>query len=77
MIENLGGKGEKIMTILQEREQKGIQEGIELGMEQGELKKARESAITGLKKGYDMEIIMDLAGLTEKEINDIKKEVSN
>ena len=34
-IQELGGKGEKIMTILQEREQKGIEEGIELGMEKG------------------------------------------
>ncbi len=84
-IQELGGKGEQIMTILQEREQKGIEqgrhEGIEIGRQEGikkgELKRSIESARIGITKGYSIEIIMDMTGLTEEEIEDIRKEMSN
>jgi len=66
-IRQLEGKGEKIMTILQARETKGI--------EQGRIEKAKESARKGIIKGYSMKIIMDITGLTEEEIEGIRREM--
>lgn len=74
-IKELGGKGAKVMTILQEREQKGIQYGIEQGIEQGMLEERKKSARMGITKGYDMQVIMDITGLTEDEIQEIKEKM--
>lgn len=69
------------MTILEQREQKGIQQGIEQGIEQGmkagRQEEKRKSAKTGIIKGYDIEIIMDMTGLTEEEIEEVRKEMLN
>lgn len=79
-IRELGGKGEAIMTILQAREQKGRVEGMEIGMEKGmelgEMKKAKEVAKIGIIKGYDIKIIMDMSGLSQEEIEKIRKEIN-
>lgn len=74
-IKELDGKGDKIMTILQARETKGIEQGIERGLELGRAEKAKESARNGIIKGYSMEIIMDLTGLTEEEIEEVRREM--
>lgn len=80
-IQELGGKGEKIMTILQEREQKGIQQGIELGLQQG-IEQGIEQGIfkvvkNAISRGMETKDIVAITGLTEKEIEEIKKEMLN
>lgn len=72
-IKELDGKGDKIMTILQAREQKGIEKGIQFG----EIKKAKEMAANGITKGYDIKIIMDMTGLSLEEIEKIKRDIIN
>ncbi len=80
-IQELGGKGEKIMTILQEREQRGIEEGIELGMQKGMEKGIEEglkiTAKTMIVEGEPTDRIMKYTRLTEEEIEKIKKEMIN
>lgn len=58
---------ELVMTVAEEIRQ----EALEIGIEEG-LKKA---AKTGIIKGHDINIIMDMTGLTEKEIEEIKQEM--
>ncbi len=63
-IKELGGKGERIMTILQEREQKGMEKGIELG----KLDEKREIARKLMAKGLDMNTIIQVTELDEEEV---------
>lgn len=72
-IEELGGKGSKLMTILEEREQKGI----ERGRQEGELKRARETAIELIKMGLNVEQIMTATKLPKEEIETLRKEISS
>lgn len=65
------------MTILQEREQRGIEEGIELGMQKGELKRARKTTKNMLLDGETIEKIMRYTGLNEEEIEEVKREMLN
>lgn len=80
-IQELGGKGEKIMTILQEREQKGIQQGIELGIQQGMkqgMKQGKiEMAKNLIREGIDIDTIIKTSKLSKEEIEEIKKEMLN
>ncbi len=50
-----------------------IEEGIEKGMERGIEKVAKNAII----KGLDIQDIMELTGLTKKEIERIRKEMLN
>ncbi|GEQ20524.1 hypothetical protein CBU02nite_10300 [Clostridium butyricum] len=50
----------------------GIKKGIEQGIEQGEEKKAIKVAKKAINRGLDNETIIDLTGLSEKEINAIR-----
>ena len=76
-IDQLEGKGEKIMTILEERElrgiekgiEKGIEEGIEKGIEKGKIEVARNL----LSLGLDIDKIVKATGVSEE---DIKKMLS-
>ena len=63
-IDQLEGKGQKIMTILEERELRGIEKGIEKGMEKGKLEIARN--LLGL--GVEVEKIIKATGLSEEDI---------
>lgn len=80
-IQELGGKGEQIMTILQEREQKGIEEGIVLGRQEGRQEGIEEGLKTAAKsmivEGEDMDRIMKYTRLTKEEIEEIKREMVN
>ncbi|RUM55322.1 MAG: transposase [Nautilia sp.] len=64
---------------LQKGIEKGIQKGIKIGKEEGlkeGQKKAKiEIAKKSLKKGLEIEIIVELTGLTIEEINQIKDEL--
>ena len=53
--------------------EKGIKKGIEKGIEKGEKKKAVISAKIGLAEGYPIKMISKMTGLTEAEINELKK----
>lgn len=59
--------------ILQAGEGRGLKKGIELG----EIKKAKEIARNGIMKDYDIKIIMDMTGLSLKEIEEIKQDILN
>lgn len=72
-IEGLGGKGAKLMTILEEREQRGI----EKGRQEGEIKRAKETAIELIKMGLTVEQIMTATKLPKKEIETLRKEISS
>lgn len=80
-IQELGGKGERIMTILQEREQKGIEEGIILGMQQGKKEGIQEGIKTTAKamiiEGESIDKIMKYTKLTMEQIEEVKEEMMN
>lgn len=50
-----------------------IEEGMEKGMVEGENKKAIEIVKNAIKKGMDNSIISDLTGLSNEEIEAIRK----
>lgn len=67
------------MTILQEREQRGIEEGMELGIQQG-MELARKEEKRNLAKnllvmGDPVDKIVMATGLTEEEIEGIRDEI--
>lgn len=80
-IRALDGKGEKFMTILQEREQIGLEQGLEQGLELGKqagLKEGKAEMVKNLiRQGVDIEIILNASGLNRKEIEDIKNQMNN
>lgn len=73
MIQNLGGKGEKIMTILQERKQQGIEEGIELGRQEAKIEMVKDL----IREGAEIELIAKTSKLTRKQVEEIKAEMNN
>jgi predicted transposase/invertase (TIGR01784 family) len=48
--------------------QEGWEEGVEIGVEKGVEKKAKETARKMLKKGFDIDIIIEITGLSKDEI---------
>jgi len=48
---------------------------IDEGIEQGERKKTKETAINGIKKGYPNNVISDLTGLSDNEIDELRKQI--
>lgn len=53
------------------------QEGIEKGIEKGELSKAKKMAIKMIKKGLDIEEIIEFTELSKSDILSIKNEMEN
>ena len=55
--------------------EKGIKEGIEQGVEQGKIERAKEEKIqiakNMLQRGFSKQEIMDITGLTSKEIEEL------
>lgn len=45
------------------------------GLEEGEVIRARKAARSAIIKGYAIEKIADITGLTEKEVDDIRDEM--
>ncbi|HHV38472.1 MAG TPA: Rpn family recombination-promoting nuclease/putative transposase [Tepidimicrobium sp.] len=84
-IQELDGKGEKIMTILQAREQKGIAKGIEQGIakgieqgiNQGRIEERKVMAKKLISMGMSIEQIMEVTNLTRKEIEEIEEKTQN
>lgn len=63
--------GELVMSVAERLRKEGEERGIQRGIQ----KEKRKSAKIGIIKGYSTEIIMDMTGLGEKEIEKIRKEM--
>ena len=61
--------GEVIMTTGMELIEKGKKEGLEQGAKQARLEDAQKM----LERGLDIALIMDITGLSKKEIEGLKK----
>jgi len=67
MNERKGADG-NMCQALEEYYQDGVQEGIEKGIEKG-IEQGKKSIIANmLKKGLDIEMIVELSGLSESEV---------
>ena len=53
--------------------EKGREEGMEKGMEKGREEEKIQTVIKGLKKGYSIEIISELTGLSKQQIDEINQ----
>jgi predicted transposase/invertase (TIGR01784 family) len=54
----------------------GIEEGIKKGIEEGIKKGKREDAKMMLKEGLDLNLIIEITGLTESEVLELKSELN-
>lgn len=70
-IQELDGKGSKIMTILERREQKGIEQGIEQGVQKGKIEIVKELIRAGAETG----LIVKASKMSREEIEKIRKEM--
>ena len=64
---------EAIMTTAQRLRKEGLEQGLERGWEKGALAKAREGALRMLDKGYPIEDICDITGLSREEVEGLQK----
>ncbi|MEW6609963.1 MAG: Rpn family recombination-promoting nuclease/putative transposase, partial [bacterium] len=53
--------------------EQGLEQGLQQGLEQGEYRKAIETAKSMYKKGVKLEMIAEITGLSEEEINRVVK----
>lgn len=60
-------------TYFSEGKVEGKEEGIEEGME----KRAIKTALAGIKKGWDNEVIKDITDLSDEKINDLRNQQNN
>ena len=69
-----------IDTAKQEGKQEGLAEGMELGMkkgmEKGKNERSLEIAKTMLADGVDINLIMKYSGLTQEQIDKLKKNIN-
>jgi predicted transposase/invertase (TIGR01784 family) len=68
--------GDLMQTIAQQLRSEGIKIGEEKGIKIGELGKARETAKRMLKKGFDLDTIVEITGLEPSEVEKLH-EVTN
>ena len=71
----LGFDAMKLLYLLDDRYQKGIEEGMEKGRAEGMNLRSLEIARKMLAKGMDEASIMDMTGLTSEEIKLQKAEM--
>jgi len=67
------GREEGINVGFKEGIEKGIERGIEKGIERGEYERAKKDAKNLLMMGVEMDIIVKATGLSEREVEEIKK----
>ena len=60
-------------SMLSYAERKGHKEGFEQGIEQGSKKEKNIMAKNMIKKGVEIEFIKEITGLTDKEIEELRK----
>lgn len=68
-VHELDGKGAKIVTILQQREEKGREEGRLKGREETRI----EMALNMLKDGLNIERVAKYSGLSIKQVKELQK----
>lgn len=61
-----------MMTTAEQLKQSSFKQGIEQGIERGALEKAKETAKNMLAKGYDINNIKELTGLTQSLISELE-----
>ena len=66
---------ELVMTVADRLKQEGRQEGRREGRQEGRQDEIRKVVKNAYIKGMDIEDIMELTGLTEKEIDKVRKEL--
>ncbi len=84
-IKKLDGKGTVTMSILQKREEIGMQKGIEQGMrqgmqrgmQQGMQKRNIEIARNLLMEGVGISLVVKSTGLSKTEVEKLKEEIEN
>ena len=54
--------------------QKLVEQGREEGLQEGSLKRAREDALRMLRKGYPVDDIVEITGLSRKEVEALDKD---
>lgn len=67
---------DELMTLAQQLEQKGLEKGLEIGRKEGIQLGEREAslkiALNMLKSGIDRHVVMDMTGLTEEDLQQIR-----
>ncbi|CAI1870318.1 Uncharacterised protein [Serratia fonticola] len=63
---------EELMTIAEYLEQKGREEGLQEGLKQGKREAFMEIARSMLAKGLDRTMVIQLTGLSEEELAQIR-----
>jgi predicted transposase/invertase (TIGR01784 family) len=73
----LEGGGDVMQTIAQQLREEGKHEGIKIGEKRGEKRgkeyNAKETAIRMLKKGFDLNTIVEITGLKPSEIKKLRE----
>ena len=64
--------GDKVMTIAEKLEKKGMEKGIAEGMEKGKAEGKTEVALGMLKEGMSIEVVSRITGLSEEEIERLR-----
>ncbi|ACV59954.1 transposase [Alicyclobacillus acidocaldarius] len=62
-----------LRELEREFEEKGIQKGLQQGLQQGELQKAREIAHRLLRKGASVQEVVEITGLSSKDVEEIRQ----
>jgi len=73
-LERQEGFEEGVQHGIEQGIQYGIEQGVQQGLEQGEKRKALEAARKMLKKGFSLEEVADLTGLTISELKSLTPE---
>ncbi len=68
---------EVVMTLIEKIREEGIEEGMEKGMELGAKQRNIEIAKKLAKINFPIEQIVDITGLTKKEVEKIAAEINN
>jgi hypothetical protein len=63
-----------LMLGREEGKAEGREEGMEKGMEKGKAERNRQIVLTGIRKGYTLELIADIADISITEVEQILKE---
>ena len=65
-----------MQTIAQQLREEGIKIGEEKGIKIGELGKAKETAKRMLKKGFDLDTIVEITGLEPSQVENLREVTS-
>jgi len=68
--------GDTMQTIAQQLREEGIKIGEEKGIKIGELGKAKETAKRMLKKGFDLDTIVEITGLEPSQVERLREVTS-